>query len=129
MKIKVIEADETNLKLSVSIIVYGASEQLEVKKLTPDEKTGAIELPEGENKDEIVVCNGCLLEKTCYPLGYRKEGKFCSGNKEFIVQLEANSQCDNNFECESNVCVSGECISESFIRKIINLFKRVFGFD
>ena len=37
-----------------------------------------------------------------------------------------NSICDNNFECESNVCVSGECVSNTLIRKIINWFKRVF---
>ncbi|MCK4647494.1 hypothetical protein KAT24_01025 [Candidatus Pacearchaeota archaeon] len=73
-------------------------------------------------------CNGCELEGKCYPMGYRKSGKYCSDNYEFIEQLKAGS-CDNHFECKSNICVSDECVGESLIKKIIKWFKRLFGGD
>jgi len=101
----------------------------------PDEDTGPIEIDvpeiiERENPDVISrLCLGCFKSNTCYPLGYRKSGEYCSESKAFIPQLDAEASCDNNFECSSNVCISGECISESFIQKIINWFKRLFGAD
>ena len=63
----------------------------------------------------------------CYPLGYRKSGEYCSEDGSFIKQLKAEESCDNTFECSSNVCVSGECISEGLIKKILNWFSRLFG--
>ncbi|MCK5625064.1 hypothetical protein KAI04_04445 [Candidatus Pacearchaeota archaeon] len=91
-------------------------------------------VPEEEEKepeeipDEKVfyICTGCELEDKCYPMGYRKKGRYCSENNEFIDQLQAEA-CDNNFECKSNFCVSGECISEGLMKKIINWFKKLFG--
>ncbi len=78
--------------------------------------------------EPILICkNSCPLDKKCYPFGYRKTGKFCSDEGKFIEQLEGEKNCDNNFECSSNVCVNGECISEGFINKILNWFKRLFG--
>lgn len=73
------------------------------------------------------LCNGCELEDNCYPLGYRKEGNYCTDTHEFVEQNEEGVSCENSFECKSNVCVSGECISEGLIKKIINWFKRLFG--
>lgn len=88
-----------------------------------------IEIPDSFKKETILqsLCLGCLKEDTCYPLGYRREGNFCSENKNFVQQLKADSICDNNFECTSNVCVSGKCISDSFIQRILNWFTRLFG--
>jgi len=83
-----------------------------------------IEIPE----DKVFYkCNGCELEDKCYPMGYRKEGKYCSDNNEFIGQIK--STCDNNFECESNICISGECVGEGLMKKIIKWFKKLFGGD
>ena len=129
VKIKVIEADETNLKFSVSILVYGATEGLEIKEIIPDEETGPIKVPEMKEEKEIIVCSGCLLENSCYPFGYRKNGKFCSENKEFLVQSEAEIKCENNFECSSNVCISGQCVSEGLIQRILDWFRRLFKSD
>ena len=52
--------------------------------------------------------------------------QYCSDNTEFIDQLRTGA-CDNNFECESNVCVSDECISEGLVKQIINWFKNLLG--
>ena len=88
---------------------------------TPEEPTEI-------SKDKIFYqCNGCKLEDKCYPIGYRKNGMYCSDNDKFISQID--NQCDNNFECKSNVCISGECISEGLMKKIIKWFKKSFGGD
>ena len=65
---------------------------------------------------------------TCDSIGLRKNGQYCSLDKIWLPQKETDKICDNNFECSSNVCVSGECISSSLIQKIIAWFKRLFGF-
>ena len=88
--------------------------------------------PIGENPVEIpdedkYICGACKLDNKCYPLGYRKSGEYCSDDLEFVEQSNAEGVCDNNFECKSNVCVSGECVSEGLINKILNWFKRLFS--
>jgi len=85
----------------------------------------------GENEsaiEPILVCkDSCPLDGKCYPFGYRKGGKFCSDKGGFTEQLEGELTCDNNFECSSNVCVSGNCISEGLMQKVLNWFKKMFG--
>ena len=64
-------------------------------------------------------CSGCFINDRCLPLGYRTElngnNVYCHINDELEQQKTIDSQgnwakCQNNFECESNVCSSGECI-------------------
>ncbi len=89
----------------------------------PEEEEEPVDIP-----DEKVFykCSGCELGDKCYPMGYRKAGQFCSENSEFIGQSKAGI-CDNNFECESNVCISGECVEEGLMRRIIKWFRKLFG--
>ncbi|MDP1695740.1 MAG: hypothetical protein Q8L29_02405 [archaeon] len=75
----------------------------------------------------IICKDSCPLEGKCYPFGYRKSNKFCSDIGSFVEQLEGDKTCDNNFECSSNVCVSGTCVSEGFIQTFMNWFKNLFG--
>lgn len=108
----------------------GESKWLILSNLGPTEDSGPIELPEeinGESEIAKSICMGCLKDKGCYPLGYRKSGEYCSEDKTFISQLEADSTCDNNFECSSNLCIDGQCISSSFWQKIMSWFKNLFG--
>tara|TARA_Y100000034_G_scaffold87182_1_gene104506 strand:- start:572 stop:1942 length:1371 start_codon:yes stop_codon:yes gene_type:complete len=103
-----------------------------LKKIIPTEKTGPVEITEIiENEkivpEQFVVCSGCLLDNKCYPFGFRKPGNFCSDKESsFVEQKEGGLICDNNFECSSNVCISGECVSEGLLQKIINWFKNIF---
>jgi len=90
---------------------------------TPTTKRGT-----NESREDILICkDSCPLDGKCYPFGYRKSGEFCSDSGSFVEQLKEETVCDNNFECSSNVCVSGTCISEGFLQKIIDWFKNLFG--
>ncbi|MEI7961142.1 MAG: hypothetical protein WCI04_02295 [archaeon] len=75
----------------------------------------------------IACKDSCAYNGKCYPLGYRRDGKFCSDTTFFTDQIVQNNNCQNNFECTSNLCVSGKCISSSLIDQIIAWFKVVFG--
>ena len=85
------------------------------------------------NSSTIVVLgtatckDSCSLDNKCYPFGYRKESTFCSDVGEFVLQAEANKECNNNFECSSNVCVNNKCISSDLLQQIIDWFKNLFG--
>ncbi len=79
--------------------------------------------------EEMLICkDSCPLDGKCYPFGYRKSSMFCSDDGGFINQLSGDSACDNNFECSSNVCVDGKCISSGLIQKVIEWFRKVFRY-
>ena len=71
-------------------------------------------------------CDGCFTNARCLPIGTRLNGEFCSLEKRMQSQINEDQDCQNNFECISNVC-SGKCISLTLIQKIINWFKQLFG--
>ena len=73
-------------------------------------------------------CNGCLDSYgDCIPITVRTGSQFCDIDKEFKPQLGKEEQCNNNYECSSNVCVNNQCISKGFLEKIIAWFSRLFG--
>lgn len=87
---------------------------------------------EEENESQIFLgdCIGCVLNERCFSLGYRKGlngSLFYCSEEGFVEQKLAEESCDNHFECESNVCVSGKCIESGFLQRIINWFVRLFG--
>lgn len=78
--------------------------------------------------EEALICkDSCPFNNKCYPFGYRKADRYCSDNNVFVTQLKSQEACDNSFECKSNVCIAGECVSENLIHKIMNWFKKLFG--
>lgn len=82
---------------------------------------------DSEDGREIVCENQCSLDGKCYPIGYRDDGQYCSGNYEFTAQLTEGLSCQNSFECDSNVCVDGQCISGNLIQKVLAWLKGIFG--
>ena len=83
---------------------------------------------ETKKAEEILICkDSCPLDGKCYPFGYRKEGKYCSDEGAFKEQLKSEETCENNFECSTNVCVDGKCISSGLIKKIMSWFMKLFG--
>jgi len=103
----------------------------EEEKSWEEEKKESKEEESKENHsttpEEPTPCNGCLLNEICYPLGHRINKTYCGNDLNMTAQLEEDSICENNFECKSNVCVSGECISSGFIKKIVAWLKAFFG--
>lgn len=74
-----------------------------------------------------LTCDGCFVEDTCLSSGMRLNGQYCSMDKNMLNQKNETEKCDNNFECSSNVCVSGQCISQNLMQKIISWFQNLFG--
>lgn len=74
------------------------------------------------------ACNGCLIGETCISFGYRLNNTYCDLSKKFISQKETDESCNNNFECQSNVCASDKCVSASLITRILNWFRHLFRF-
>ncbi|MEK6819924.1 MAG: hypothetical protein AABY03_01860 [Nanoarchaeota archaeon] len=149
-RVSVMSANETNLKLSADIIINTPQTTIENTEETDSDENIGInnesgDLTEQEDKDleigeeqelsesdkkKIIrqsCSNGCLKDEKCYNFGYRKSGEFCSGDNEFLIQFGDAEQCENHFECESNVCVSGQCVEGTLIQKILNWFRNLFG--
>ena len=58
------------------------------------------------------VCSqGCPYNGECLPVGTRVSDRYCDFTQSLRVQKEGD--CDNNYECKSNVCLSGDCLSEN----------------
>ncbi len=65
------------------------------------------------------VCpNGCIdgsCITSCSPVGNRfrenNQSYYCSANGSNILQQTVESDCENNYECRSNFCSDGKCIS------------------
>lgn len=88
--------------------------------------------PDGTCKDKCEInsedCKyGCMYEGKCFPMGVRSNGNYCSDNLVMSSQLKSNEKCENNFECNSNVCVGGKCINQGLIEKIMKWFQALFG--
>ncbi|MBS3078842.1 hypothetical protein J4218_01860 [Candidatus Pacearchaeota archaeon] len=81
-----------------------------------------------ESQSENEVLKDSVKENTsqCELIGLRKNKKYCDENREWENQNEANSVCENNFECLSNVCISEKCVNSNLVEKILNWFKRLF---
>ncbi len=62
----------------------------------------------GSNENPV-ICDGCILGDKCAPIGYRIKGRYCSLNSEFADYLEEGQNCENNFECDTNICENNQC--------------------
>jgi hypothetical protein len=101
----------------------------------PKKTISPITNPEDEIKNNDTVqnntlnnpeCNGCVLNGKCLSFGLRQGGKYCSITGEFSEQKKGKEECDNNFECKSNVCVDGSCIEQGFFTRLMSWLKGLF---
>lgn len=83
----------------------------------------------GGSNETPIICSGCILGDKCVPIGYRANEKYCDITSEFLEQKEANLQCDNNFECSTNLCIDSQCVSGNTWQKFLRFFRRLFGGD
>ncbi len=72
-------------------------------------------------------CSGCIVDGKCLPLGYRVAGSFCLLNGSLGLQKREAELCENHFECSSNVCASGKCVSADLVTQLIDFLKRLIG--
>lgn len=101
---------------------------------------------EGEH-EETQACNGCVYSSeeakiiSCLDYGTRivfnQSAQYCDINGEFSGQKSNGESCQNNYECVSNFCSSGECYdirgdiqeTQGLVQAIMDFFKSVFGFE
>ncbi len=92
-------------------------------------------------KEQIVCEKGLTIRGNC-AMGCEKDGKcllpgirttvegskqYCDIDAEWKLQKTASESCDNNFECETNLCLDGNCITHGFFQKIFSWFGNLFG--
>ncbi|MAG52907.1 MAG: hypothetical protein CMH62_03000 [Nanoarchaeota archaeon] len=77
------------------------------------------ELTKGESK--FGSCNdGCYFKGVCLDVGLRtNDGTYCDITEDLEVQLFDGDSCVNNFECRSNLCVAGNCVSKKVFDKFL----------
>ncbi len=86
-----------------------------------------------------IDCNGCEKDEKCLPYGTRfgrnGDSVYCDLSSEWEMQKENGEVCNNNYECHSNSCLSGECADlqgqlfeiKGLLEKISNWLHRLFN--
>jgi len=87
-----------------------------------------------------LICNeGCKHENKCLPVGTKikenQKGLYCDWDSEMKPQLREGNSCQNNYECASNSCISGNCLDlekklqeqDDLIQKLMDWFNNFFG--
>jgi len=98
-------------------------------------EVGKMLCPDNKCKEKCEITNltseecksGCIYGDKCLPIGVRVKGAYCSIDTILTSQFGANENCENNFECKSNLCIDSKCVSEGAWKKFINWFSRLFG--
>jgi hypothetical protein len=106
---------------SLEDLEVGDDEEIE-EELSDEGPEPVSEVVEVEQNDSEVLpdLSECVT-------GLRNATKYCSIDEIWEVQKEKEGSCDNNFECVTNVCVGGECISEGLLKRFLNWLSRLFG--
>ena len=70
--------------------------------------------------------DGECVNKDCTTIGFRIEGKYCSSEYIYEHQKESDEFCENNFECNSNICIEGKCVSGGIWSEFLEWFRKLF---
>lgn len=85
-----------------------------------------------KNIEIPLQCQGCLKDEACLNFGIRfldgEVPKYCDIDKQIHQQKSSNEMCQNNFECDSNLCISNACVSQGLWKRMMSWFARTFGF-
>ena len=81
----------------------------------------------GGSNSTPIFCDGCVLGDKCVFVGYRANEKYCELSGEFKHQKEADLSCENNFECDSNLCIDDRCVEKGLFKRILEFFQKLFG--
>jgi len=73
-------------------------------------------------------CSGCFDERdNCLTYGTRTETSFCNIDGKWAIQKATGKGCNNDYECETNLCIDDECIKPGLFQAIIRWFKTLFS--
>lgn len=78
------------------------------------------------NVDAPVCIEGCKLGETCVPLGFRINNSYCASNKTISQQKGRGSNCENNFECSTDVCTDNQCQEKGLWQRFISWLRELF---
>ena len=84
----------------------------------------------GQDDERIEIISNIFKNKTqdnCPQLGFRNGTKYCSVDKRWLEQKDSENVCDNNFECLTNLCIDGKCVSSGVWQKFLKWLSRLFG--
>ncbi|PIN94735.1 hypothetical protein COU53_02300 [Candidatus Pacearchaeota archaeon CG10_big_fil_rev_8_21_14_0_10_30_48] len=80
----------------------------------------------GESDIEYKDCS-IEPDNTCTQIGLRQNKEYCSIEKVWVTQKNSENVCENNFECDSNICSGGSCQSKENPEPKSNLLWWIFG--
>ncbi len=79
-------------------------------------------------KEEDLKCGqGCNYNGECLPVGTRVASRYCDFTQSLRVQKEG--ACENNYECKSNLCISGNCLSEAGGRNFLEDVEKTYFWE
>lgn len=80
-----------------------------------------------EEVEDAKCEQGCSYNGECLPVGTRVAGRYCDFSQALRVQKE--DECDNNYECKSNLCISGNCLSEEGGRNFLKDVEKTYFWE
>jgi len=92
------------------------------------EESITCEIEELETDQESLCVMGCYLAEqgVCIIQGTRTSDQYCDFDSKLKDQ-KAEGSCNNNYECSSNLCIDGECVSAGLWKKFLTWFKNLFA--
>ncbi len=66
------------------------------------------------------------LSDFCEDFGVIEVGRYCSKTKMWVDQKGKEEFCENNYECQSSICVDNMCVEKGLFTKFLEWFKNLF---
>jgi hypothetical protein len=87
---------------------------------------GSIVLPIVDARRETPkVCYGCWYAQNCIDVGTRLDRLYCDTDSQMHTQRQINQSCDNNYECDTNICGNHYCEGPVAPSHDNNVFSRI----
>lgn len=68
----------------------------------------------------IKTMSGCSTEKECVPIGTRSNIKYCGADEKIYNLLGIGEICNNDYECQTNMCIENVCIKKNIIKRFFS---------
>lgn len=88
---------------------------------------GGFGICKSETADDTKCGQGCSYNGECLPVGIRVAGRYCDYTQTLRVQKE--NSCENSYECKSNLCISGNCLSEDGGRNFLKDSEKTYFWE